>query len=52
MQTMARSADEPTTYGLEVRCSVQLSYGALQINWSGNGFEPATYGLKAVALAS
>ena len=39
---------EPLAYGLEVRCSIQLSYG----RWAGNGFEPATFSLKADALAN
>ena len=45
---MARPAGlEPTTYGLEVRCSVQLSYGRPSNKLEREtGFEPATYGLE------
>ena len=33
---------EPATHGLEGRCSIQLSYGCIQVGVTG--FEPATYG--------
>ena len=34
---------EPLAYGLEVRCSIQLSYGRLERE---TGFEPATFSLE------
>ena len=33
---------EPKTFGLEVRCSIQLSYGCVMVGRAG--FEPALYG--------
>ena len=48
---MARLAGfEPATYGLEVRCSIQLSYKRISPLLAKlereTGFEPATYGLE------
>ena len=50
-KAMARLAGfEPATYGLEVRCSIQLSYKRIRPPYTKlereTGFEPATYGLE------
>ncbi len=31
---------EPTTAGLEIRCSIRLSYGAIVPNFSGDVSQP------------
>ena len=37
---------EPLTYGLEVRCSIQLSYRRFLLMERETGFEPATLSLE------